>query len=261
MNCKICDAVSNEIMSRKMLGKYDVKYYQCSDCQFIQTDEPFWLEEAYKNAITKLDIGLVYRNENITPVISTLIKLLFSEGKRFIDYGGGYGLFVRMMRDRGFDFYRQDIYCENLFAKHFDLSDLPPNSKFDILTAFEVFEHLPDPVDKVKKMLEFSDNILFTTELQPKSFEELKDWWYLMPDLGQHISLYTERSLYKLAEKFDLHLLSNRSIHLLTKKPKSKLTFKMAFRGIVQNICNRNSSKNSLLMTDLAQLKKLHNIN
>jgi hypothetical protein len=97
-----------------MLGKYEAKYYQCSDCQFIQTEEPFWLEEAYKDAITKLDIGLVYRNENITPIISTIIQLLFSKSKRFIDYGGGYGLFVRMMRDRGFDFYRQDIYCENL---------------------------------------------------------------------------------------------------------------------------------------------------
>jgi hypothetical protein len=51
-----------------------------------------------------------------------------------------------------------------------------------------VFEHLADPLGEVKKMLEFSDNILFTTELQPKSYEELKDWWYIMPDLGQHIS-------------------------------------------------------------------------
>jgi hypothetical protein len=38
-----------------------------------------------------------------------------------------------------------------------------------------VFEHLADPLGEVKKMLEFSDNILFTTELQPKSYEELKD--------------------------------------------------------------------------------------
>jgi len=261
MKCKICNSGTRDFATKKVLDKYEVKYFQCPACKFIQTEEPFWLDEAYKNAITKLDIGLVYRNEHITPIISTIIKLLFSEGKRFIDYGGGYGLFVRMMRDRGFDFYRQDIYCENLFAKHFDLSDLSPNSRFDILTAFEVFEHLPDPVGEVKKMLEFSDNILFTTELQPKSYEELKDWWYLMPDLGQHISLYTEESLFKLAEKFNLHLLSAGSVHLLTKKAKNKLIFKMAFRRIVQNICNRKRNRSSLLMTDLDRLKKLHNIN
>ena len=26
-------------------------------------------------------------------------------------------MLVRMMRDNGFNFYRQDTYCENLFAK------------------------------------------------------------------------------------------------------------------------------------------------
>ena len=81
-----------------------------------------------------------------------------------------------------------------------------------------------------------------------------------MPDLGQHISLYTEKSLFKLAEKFNLHLLSNGSIHLLTKEAKNKLIFKIAFRRIVQIICNRMKSRNPLLMTDLDRLKKLHNI-
>ena len=101
------------------------------------------------------------RNEYLVPIVSTIIELFYQRATKFIDYGGGYGLFVRMMRDRGFDFYRQDIYCENLFAKHFDLSDLPGTSKFDMLTAFEVFEHLQDPISEIGKMLSYFDTILF----------------------------------------------------------------------------------------------------
>ncbi len=51
-------------------------------------------------------------------------------------------MFVRLMRDNGFDFYRSDRQCENLFAKGFEASlDVSPS--YELLTAFEVFEHLP----------------------------------------------------------------------------------------------------------------------
>ena len=55
-------------------------------------------------------------------------------------------MFVRIMRDKGFNFYRQDIHCQNLFAKHFDISNIKITEKFDLLTAIEVFEHLEDPM-------------------------------------------------------------------------------------------------------------------
>ena len=94
----------------------------------------------------------------MTPIVLTLVRTFFPErGARFLDYGGGYGLFVRMMRDRGFDFYRQDIHCENILADQFDLMDLPAGSKFAMLTAIEVFEHLQDPVAELGYMLQLSD--------------------------------------------------------------------------------------------------------
>ena len=61
MNCKICNTPSVEFVTKQVLTKYNVKYYRCSSCQFIQTEEPYWLDEAYNKAITKLDIGLVYQ--------------------------------------------------------------------------------------------------------------------------------------------------------------------------------------------------------
>lgn len=255
VQCKICGASSELYSVKKVLSKIDVRYYQCTACHFIQTEEPYWLDEAYNNAITKLDIGLVYRNEYLAPLVSTIIKLFFQPNAKFIDYGGGYGLFVRMMRDRGLDFYRQDIYCENLFAKHFDLSDLPSNSRFDMLTAFEVFEHLPDPIGEIEKMLSFSDTILFTTELQPSDKTALNNWWYFTPETGQHVSLYSLQSLQNLAGKFNMHLLSHNNLHLLSKTKRNNFLYTLAFRRSFQKATSFLKKRNSLLTTDFNKVK------
>ncbi len=74
MNCKICNAVSTEIFEKRILNKYTSQYYQCNACDFIQTDEPIWLQEAYNNAITSLDIGLLNRNLRMLQFFALFLK-------------------------------------------------------------------------------------------------------------------------------------------------------------------------------------------
>lgn len=220
MNCKICNNESELIFSKKILGKYEARYFQCEKCEFIQIENPHWLKEAYESAIFHLDTGLVSRNLYFSSITEKLILKHFSYHEKFIDYGGGYGLFVRLMRDKGFNFYRQDNYCQNLFAQYFDISDLKEiDRKFELLTAFELFEHLENPLAEIEHMLRFSDSILFSTELQPNNIKEHTDWWYFGPESGQHISFYTKKSLEIIAKKFGLNFYTNGStLHLLTKK-------------------------------------------
>ena len=45
--------------------------------------------------------------------------LAFEANARFIDFGGGYGVFTRVMGNIGYDFYWRDAHRENLFAKRF----------------------------------------------------------------------------------------------------------------------------------------------
>lgn len=218
MKCKICNSTTKEYLSTKVLGKYEVKYFKCSSCQFIQTEEPHWLSESYSNAITKLDIGLVVRNEVMAPIVKAVISKWFDPNAKFIDYGGGYGMLVRMMRDRGFDYYRQDVYCSNLYAESFDISDVP-SFRAELVTAFEVFEHLQDPVAELEKMLVLGDNILFSTEVQPSNNVTPDNWWYFIPETGQHLALYSRLSLQTLADKFGMNYYwSKQNIHLFTRK-------------------------------------------
>ena len=138
-------------------------------------------------------------------------------------------MLVRLMRDRGLDFFRQDIYAENLFAKNFDLTDAGVE-KFELLTAFEVFEHLEDPAAEVEKMLQLSDNILFSTELQPTASPTPETWWYILPEIGQHISFFSKESLQALAKRMGLHVSTNgKNLHLLSKR---KIAVPLVFRAL-----------------------------
>jgi hypothetical protein len=46
INCKICKSEVKYLFSKEILSKYNIKYYQCSTCLFIQTEKPYWQEEA-----------------------------------------------------------------------------------------------------------------------------------------------------------------------------------------------------------------------
>ena len=251
--CKICAAKTQELFSCLVLKKYSVQYYKCPVCEFIQTEEPYWLSESYESAITSLDIGLIGRNIKYTNMVEVLIKLYFKQTEAFIDYGGGYGMFVRMMRDKGFNFFRQDTYCENIFSKGFDINELSNQNKkkFELLTAFEVFEHLVEPLAEFEKMLAYSSNIFFSTTIYPKN-DNLLNWWYLIPETGQHIALYSEKALRFLAEKYQLNFYTlNGTEHLFTKKTIDERTFRRLGDRRLQIIYNRiKRSPASLLGSD-----------
>jgi len=257
MKCKICDSSTQFLFEKKVLNKFQVKYFHCNNCDFVQTEEPFWLEEAYKNAITALDRGLVQRNIHYYPIVSALILRVFNRKGKFLDYGGGYGLFVRIMRDLGFDFYRLDLYCENLFAKHFDIGDVNFKPNFELITAFEVFEHLTDPVSEMKKMLSYGNSILFSTEIHPGK-DKIENWEYVSPETGQHIAFYSVKTLRFLAEMFQLKLNTNKStFHLFTNKSCENTIFYLTSKRKVSVVYNALFGANqSLTLRDHDMIRR-----
>lgn len=256
--CKVCRSETKPLFEAKVLHTHLVEYFQCPLCNFIQTEQPYWLEEAYEKAITSLDLGLVYRNVNNARFLADFFRKYFRDEDLFLDYGGGYGLFVRLMRDRGFRFYRYDKYCENLFSQHFDLEDIGEETRFSLVTAFELFEHFEEPLEEIKKMFAFSDSILFSTYIQPENtqFHKAEDWWYFSPEIGQHISIYSKKSLEKIAEIFNKKLYTNNSsLHLLTDKKYPANVLKRSIFNRAANFYNRYKYK-SLLQSDLEFVKE-----
>jgi hypothetical protein len=229
--CKICNAVAEHWENALMLGKYSVAYCRCTACGFVSSEEPYWLAEAYATAITGSDVGLIKRNSDLAAIGTVLLRAFFAGSGTFLDFAGGYGLFVRLMRDYGFDFRWYDRYCSNLFANGF-AADLNHKGVYSLVTAFEVFEHLVDPVAGLDEILSYSRNILFTTDLLPEPTPKPDQWWYYGLEHGQHVSFYTRKSLEILAAQKGLNFYSNgATVHLLTeKKLSSGLFFLLARR-------------------------------
>ena len=250
MKCKICNADVELKFSNKVLHKYDIKYYYCRDCSFLFTEEPFWLEESYKSPINVIDTGILDRNLYFGKVVSSLIFFFFNKDKKFLDYAGGYGIFTRLMRDSGYDFYWSDKYSDNLIARGFEIETAKTTNDFEAITVFEVFEHLVNPLPEIEKMFSFSSNIFFSTTLLPAQVPEPGDWWYYGFSHGQHVSFYSKETLEIIARKYGLNFYSFGEIHLFTKKKINRLLFSMIVKlskyGIAA-LVNRLFMKSSIL--------------
>jgi hypothetical protein len=142
-----------------------------------------------------------------------------------VDYAGGYGLLVRMMRDLGINTFWTDPFCENLFAKNFNWNGL---DSAKLVTAFEAFEHVVDPIGTINEMLKIAPNILLSTLVMPAQTPPHNDWWYYGQNHGQHIGFYRVKTFEKIAKSKNKFLSTDgKSYFLLSEKPVSNFAFKL----------------------------------
>ena len=182
-------------------GTYGALLLRCSNCGFMFVPDPIWLGEAYAEPIDRSDTGYVSRNLWARDKMCECIESNLDPDGIFLDYAAGYGLFVRLMRDAGYDFRWSDLYCQNLFARGFEASE-PLTGPFEAVTAFEAFEHLTNPTEEMRKLSAITSCLIFSTQLVPEPAPRLEDWWYYGLEHGQHIAFYTRKSLAVLAQQF-----------------------------------------------------------
>jgi hypothetical protein len=211
--------------TQRVLCKYEVGYHLCRSCGLLQTEEPHWLDEAYKVAIAELDTGLLQRNLRLSRLVARVLFFAFDRNGAFVDIGGGLGLFTRLLRDTGFDFRWSDKYASNLLARGFEAR---PGRPHEAITAFEVLEHVRDPVGFLGEALALwkARSVLFTTELYVGEPPQPEAWWYYAFETGQHVSFYSVRTLELIASQLGLHFHSHGGLHLLTDRPIGALTYR-----------------------------------
>ena len=237
--CSLCRAPAPFLFSQKVLYRYDVSYFRCPQCDLIQTEFPYWFEDAPWFQIAPLDTGSVARNLLYARLTLALNYILgVPSGAQCLDYGGGSGLFVRMLRDAGFNFRWHDRFANNIFARGFE-GDM--DRRYDLVTCFEVLEHLPDAREQLDRLFLHRHNLVFvSTELH----EGHQDgWWYYVPDTGGHVSFYSRKTMNWIADTYGYmpicsptHTLFIRSGTLLTKSQRALLPRILSgsrLRGIV----------------------------
>ena len=215
--CKVCAAATDHFGTQTILRRYQAEYRRCKACGYIFVADPHWLAEAYATAIAALDTGIVTRNLWLADATTALLGLSLRGVRHSVDYGAGTGLLVRLLRDRGHDFCWHDAYSPNLLAIGFE-ADL--GRRYDLVTAFELIEHLPDPLAGFDTLHALAPALLVSTELLPDPAPPLDRWWYYAAEAGQHIGFFTRRSLEVIAERLQLRLSSNdRNLHVLAADP------------------------------------------
>lgn len=211
--CRVCGGGAHEYFSKSILGRLTVTYHQCGACGHVQSEQPYWLGESYGQAEWNRDVGLVSRLLDTFHLTFALAwKERISPDDICIDFGGGTGLLARLCRDYGLNFYNYDPYAEDLFAHGFNLRQ---TVSAKMVTAFEVVEHFPDPVSDFQKVFAFEpDVVFFSTRLYEGQGAE---WWYFLEN-GQHIAIYTKKSLELIAQRFGYYFYSDFDFHLFSKK-------------------------------------------
>lgn len=218
MNCKLCGAGTRPFGELVVLARHRARYLRCTACGYVFVEDPGWLDEAYADqAIAALDTGIAMRNLWLAEAVDALLRWRFRGVRRALDYGAGSGLFVRLMRDRGYDFRWADPYCPNLFAIGFEAD---PADRFDFATCFEVIEHLVDPLPVFAELAGRAPTLLVSTELLPEAGNRPGEWHYYTPETGQHIGFFTTASLAGVARKLGRHFASDgRMLHAFSSEP------------------------------------------
>lgn len=255
--CAVCAGEMVLSHRARLLNKFEVQYYACPECGFRRTEEPYWLDEAYGAAISAMDTGLMARNLAVARTLNSLLPVLATHGP-FVDWAGGLGVLVRLMRDRGYDYYWSDPFADNEHARGFEWTSTDEQGPATVVTAVEVLEHTSDPLEFFREMVASTGAsfIVFSQELfQPGT---QPDWWYYAHESGQHISFYEHRTLRRIAAELGMNLLTFGGLFVLARRSldlpsDSRLAWKWRR---VREALGPSVSPKSLMAPDHQRLKR-----
>ena len=79
MDCRVCHRPLGTSFSEGRILDRNVEYFECSECGYVQTEEPTWLDEAYSSPINLSDTGIMARNSSVRLLIKE-IQLIRNRG-------------------------------------------------------------------------------------------------------------------------------------------------------------------------------------
>lgn len=186
-----------------------VYYVLCDSCGFCFAPELLaWSPDKFREEIYNETYVHVDPDYIETRPRQNAENLINSFGERahtikHLDYGGGNGQLSKLLNQSSWQSTTYDPF-------HDPDTDINELGKFDLITAFEVFEHVSDVnhlMSNITTLLTSGGIVLFSTLLTDGNIQKNSriNWWYASPRNG-HISLFSRESLSLLAKQHHLNL-------------------------------------------------------
>jgi SAM-dependent methyltransferase len=203
-----------------MYTKLGYEIFRCGYCSLAQTKFTEPMEEFIKRFYSKgyytgdPRFGAFFHyeedraciNRNTAQSLSRLKKI--KPSGRLLDVGCAMGFFVEQAQKTGYDAYGFDPSAYAVKKARNKLQDrvkegtiasvFYPKESFDIITMFDVFEHLGDPVADIKKLKAYlkPDGVLLIATGNTRSLAAKilgKNWTFYSPP--QHLFYFTPDNL------------------------------------------------------------------
>jgi SAM-dependent methyltransferase len=205
---KSCEEVKGKFLDLAGIPVYYVLCGKCGFCfapEFMDWELNRFEERIYNNEYVAVDPDYieVRPRAHAASLISIFGDRIHSI--KHLDYGGGNGLLVNVLKESNWRSTSYDPFVDrNVMVEQL--------GKFELITAFEVFEHVPDVqklMSNLCSLLSSDGIILFSTLLSDKYIRPNQriNWWYASPRNG-HISLFSKNSLTALAQNNGLKFAS-----------------------------------------------------
>ena len=167
--CPVCAEVKNRLAEKSDCG---YSLYHCGVCDVVfaepmKTDMAFY--EKSEDYLFRDRVIFDPMQWDFRWDMRQFLKYQPLKGKRLLDVGCGTGFFVKKTSDIGYDAYGIETNKRSVESgkRHFNISTLYatdltgfktdfPSMKFDVVTLFQVLEHLEEPVrimEEIKKIV------------------------------------------------------------------------------------------------------------
>jgi 2-polyprenyl-3-methyl-5-hydroxy-6-metoxy-1,4-benzoquinol methylase len=223
--CNLCgadDTITLYVTKGKSKFSYPhpLPYVKCTQCGLVYTNprppkeiiEEQYESEHYRDQLPK--DAARYLRKILTNSVNRLVFVeKYKKGSRLLDVGCAQGNFISVARLKGWDTYgvevskkfssiAKDLFKLNVFTGTLEDQTFEPEF-FDVITCFDVIEHLRDPFAYLKHChaLLKKGGIFLAETCNVRSLHQLvlgKRW---QSDPSQHLYLFTPKTLRKIAEK------------------------------------------------------------
>jgi SAM-dependent methyltransferase len=185
-----------------LVGRPDAKHFEVPDDERDFYGRTYWTDYAQaRNLPTICERARTDLSERCAFWVEHLLEAVRPPG-RALEIGCGHGAFVRLLRELGFDAMGTELspWVVDFAKRTFDvpvllgrLETLPLEPGFRCIAAFDVLEHLDDPLDTMRRCRELlaADGTLLVQT--PCYRGEGPEWSMFQPD--EHIHLFTERAV------------------------------------------------------------------